>query len=59
LVISLEHDQLYTYAEQALLAKHIPNAMHQLISTRYGHDGFLIETQAMAALLNRFLKPRC
>jgi homoserine O-acetyltransferase/O-succinyltransferase len=58
-VISLEHDQLYTYAEQALLAKHIPNAMHQLISTRYGHDGFLIETQTMAALLNRFLKPRC
>jgi homoserine O-acetyltransferase len=59
LVISLEHDQLYTYAEQALLAKHIPNAKHQLISTRYGHDGFLIETDAMADLLNGFLKPRC
>lgn len=59
LVISLEHDQLYTYAEQALLAKHIPNAAHELITTRYGHDGFLIETDAMAALLNGFLKPRC
>lgn len=58
LVISLEHDQLYTYAEQALLAKHIPNAAHELISTRYGHDGFLIETDAMADLLNGFLKPR-
>jgi homoserine O-acetyltransferase len=59
LVISLEHDQLYTYAEQALLARHMPNATHELIATRYGHDGFLIETQAMASLLNRFLKPRC
>lgn len=58
LVISLEHDQLYTYAEQTLLAKHIPNAAHELISTRYGHDGFLIETDAMADLLNGFLKPR-
>jgi homoserine O-acetyltransferase/O-succinyltransferase len=55
LVISLEHDQLYTYAEQALLAEHIPNATHQLINTRYGHDGFLIESQAMATILSPFL----
>lgn len=55
LVISLEHDQLYTFSEQALLAEHIPNATHQLINTRYGHDGFLIETQAMANALNPFL----
>ncbi len=55
LVISLEHDQLYTFAEQALLAEHIPNATHQLINTRYGHDGFLIESQAMAEYLSPFL----
>jgi homoserine O-acetyltransferase len=59
LVISLEDDQLYSYDEQALLAQHIPNAAHQLIHTRYGHDGFLIETRAMAELLNPFLNPRC
>jgi homoserine O-acetyltransferase len=59
LVISLEHDQLYTFSEQALLAEHIPNATHQLINTRYGHDGFLIETQAMADALNPFLKTFC
>lgn len=56
LVISLEHDQLYTYAEQAQLAEHIPNATHELIRTQYGHDGFLIETQAMGDILHRFLK---
>jgi homoserine O-acetyltransferase len=55
LVISLEHDQLYTYAEQAQLAEYIPNAEHELIRTQYGHDGFLIETKAMGDILQRFL----
>lgn len=54
-VISLENDQLYSFAEQAQLAEHIPNAVHELIPTRYGHDGFLIETDAMAVILHRFL----
>jgi homoserine O-acetyltransferase len=56
LVISLEHDQLYTYSEQAQLAEYIPNAEHELIHTQYGHDGFLIETKAMSNILHRFLK---
>lgn len=56
LVISLEHDQLYTYTEQAQLAEFIPNAEHELIPTQFGHDGFLIETKAMGDILNRFLK---
>jgi homoserine O-acetyltransferase len=55
LIISLEHDQLYTFAEQALLAEHIPYATHQLINTRYGHDGFLIESEAMAIAMSTFL----
>lgn len=55
MVISLEDDQLYSFTEQAQLAAHIPNALHELIPTRYGHDGFLIETDAMAAVLQRFL----
>ena len=59
LVISLEHDQLYSYSEQAALASNLSNATHQLINTRYGHDGFLIETEAMSAALNRFLNTRC
>lgn len=55
LVISLEGDQLYSFAEQAQLAEHLPNAAHELIPTRYGHDGFLIETDAVATILQRFL----
>lgn len=58
-VISLENDQLYSFAEQAQLAEHIPNAVHELIPTRYGHDGFLIETDAMAVILDRFLSTQC
>lgn len=55
LVISLEHDQLYSYTEQAQLAEFIPNAEHELIPTQFGHDGFLIETKAMGDILHRFL----
>lgn len=59
LVISLENDQLYSFAEQAQLAENIPNAVHELIPTCYGHDGFLIETDAMAVILDRFLSTQC
>ena len=59
LVISLDSDQLYPIAEQKLLAKHIPNAEHVVISSRYGHDGFLIESEAMSGVLTPFLQFRC
>lgn len=59
LIVSLENDQLYPFAEQAQLAALLPNATHELIPTRYGHDGFLIESDAMAAILQRFLRSRC
>lgn len=55
LVLSLDSDQLYPVAEQREIARHLPNAEHVIVASRHGHDGFLTETDAVAAALNHFL----
>ncbi len=54
LVIGISSDILFPVNEQQFLAKHIPNASFQEINSIYGHDGFLIETEAIEALLKVF-----
>ena len=55
LVLSLDTDQLYPVAEQREIARHLPNAQHVIVPSRHGHDGFLTETEAVAAVLTPFL----
>lgn len=55
LVLSLDSDQLYPVAEQREIARHLPNAQHVIVNSRHGHDGFLTETDAVAAALTPFL----
>lgn len=47
LVIGITSDVLFPPCEQAYLAKHINGAKYQEIDSTYGHDGFLIEFEAM------------
>jgi homoserine O-acetyltransferase len=54
LVVSVSSDVLYPPAEQALLAEHMPNAGYEILETEHGHDGFLIQTQELAATIRRF-----
>lgn len=56
LVIGIENDVLFPLSEQALLAKHIPDATFQSIRSAYGHDGFLIETDILTNVIGNFLK---
>lgn len=56
LVAGVTSDRLYPLSEQAELAEGIPNAAElEVIDSPYGHDGFLIETDAVAALLKDLL----
>ncbi len=55
LVIGIESDQLFPVEEQKFLARHIKNACYTEIRSEYGHDGFLIETDQIEALINHFL----
>lgn len=54
LVVSVTSDLLYPVAEQAFLARHLPHAEHAILSSMHGHDGFLIETRRLNALVRDF-----
>nr|WP_294869552.1 homoserine O-acetyltransferase [uncultured Pedobacter sp.] len=56
LVIGIENDVLFPLCEQEFLAKHIQGAALQSISSAYGHDGFLIETDILTNIIGTFLK---
>lgn len=58
LVVGIHSDVLFPVEEQALLAAHIPRAQLELFDSTYGHDGFLIEYQAIDRLARPFLEGR-
>jgi homoserine O-acetyltransferase/O-succinyltransferase len=58
LVVSVSSDTLYPPAEQRFLADHMPNADYAILESAHGHDGFLIETAALGALIASFRERR-
>jgi homoserine O-acetyltransferase len=56
LVIGLTSDILFPLSEQKYLATHIPNAKYAEIDSVYGHDGFLLEYEAIEKEIMQFLK---
>ncbi len=55
LAVGISSDLLFPPVEQKFIANNIPNATYVEIDSRYGHDGFLIETKAISALLKQHL----
>lgn len=56
LVLGIESDGLFTYAEQQELAAAIPNAQLKTIDSPEGHDAFLLEFKQVNTLILEFLK---
>lgn len=54
LVIGISTDVLFPTVEQEFLASHINGAQLHLISSLYGHDGFLMETKKIAPIISDF-----
>jgi len=54
LVVSVSSDVLYPPAEQRFLADHLPNAQYEILDCPHGHDGFLIETDTLGAIISAF-----
>jgi len=50
-VISISSDILFPAKEQKFIADHIPNATYHEINSIYGHDGFLVELDALKEIL--------
>ncbi|WP_083647393.1 homoserine O-acetyltransferase MetX [Kitasatospora sp. CB01950] len=56
LIAAVDSDRLYPPSQQAELATHLPHAdALRVISSPYGHDGFLLETGQVAPLLAELL----
>lgn len=58
LTIGIESDILFPVQEQELVAKYIPDASFEIISSSYGHDGFLLEYEQIAHLISAFILKR-
>ncbi|MEO1203352.1 MAG: homoserine O-acetyltransferase [Pseudomonadota bacterium] len=54
LVVSVSSDTLYPPEEQVFLAEHLGNARYVVLESEHGHDGFLIETARLAAMIRTF-----
>ena len=58
LVVSVSSDALYPPEEQEFLAKHLPNSRYEILECPHGHDGFLIETEALGEMIVEFRETR-
>lgn len=56
LVIGIDNDVLFPISEQEFLANNISGAEFHSLKSAYGHDGFLIETDALTNIIGNFLK---
>lgn len=56
LVIGIDTDLLFPVLEQSQIAEHIPDSRFEVITSNYGHDGFLTETETIKHLLKDFLR---
>lgn len=56
LVVGIDSDILFPIEEQKFLADHIPDASLRVITSRYGHDGFLVEFNQLNEILTTFYK---
>ena len=56
LVIGIKSDLLFPLEEQQYLFRHIPKAALAELDSFYGHDGFLIETEALTNVITSFFK---
>lgn len=58
LVIAIASDILFPPDEQRFLFRNIPGAAFSEVKSLFGHDGFLIETEALSKIIKLFLKQR-
>ena len=56
LIIAIASDILFPPEEQRFLSRNIPGATFAEVESLFGHDGFLIETEALSKIIKAFLK---
>jgi homoserine acetyltransferase len=56
LVVAIQSDVLFPPEEQYFMARYLPEAQVETIESLYGHDGFLIEYDKIAPLVQTLLE---
>lgn len=56
IIIGIETDMLIPTQLQRILAAHMPNSTYCEIGSKYGHDGFLIEVEAISSAIGNWLE---
>jgi homoserine O-acetyltransferase len=56
LCIAIDSDVLFPVCEVEMMSKYIPNAALQIISSNFGHDGFLLEYAQLVKAIDNKLK---
>ena len=58
MIIGISSDILCPPSEQKFLAEHLSDVEFHEIDSRYGHDGFLIESEKISEILKKWLKEK-
>ncbi len=56
LVVGIDSDILFPLCEQQLLAQTIPDARLEVMTSLYGHDGFLVEFEQLSNHIRKFFQ---
>jgi homoserine O-acetyltransferase len=56
LVVGIDSDMLFPLSEQQLIAEKLPNAQLVVLSSEFGHDGFLVEFNALTQAIQTFIE---
>ena len=54
-VIGIDSDRLFPVEEQKLIASCIPGSVYHEITSKFGHDGFLLENDQLTAIIQPLL----
>ncbi|MCB0409576.1 MAG: homoserine O-acetyltransferase, partial [Flavobacteriales bacterium] len=54
LVVGVDSDILFPVSESVFIADHVKGAELEIIKSLYGHDGFLIETEQLKEVFEKF-----
>lgn len=54
-VIGIDSDRLFPVEEQKFMAEHIPGAEYHEITSRFGHDGFLLEYPQLQEIFEQLI----
>lgn len=58
MVIGISSDIIFPVSEQIYLYRHIPSSRLHILSSEFGHDGFLVEMDKLDALLKPFINSK-